>query len=161
MRSRLSPHFMLVLALTVTAAGCGKQAPVIDLAAEEAAIRQAGKDWLAAEIAKDVPRIVSFYAEDAIEMASNTPMIEGRDAIRQWYEAWLTPAGVGMTFEAADIEVAASGDMAVERGTYRFTQDSPRGGTEDVGKYVTIWKKVDGKWQVAIDAANSDRPCQP
>ena len=152
---------VLILALAVTG-GCGKQAPPpVDIAAEEAAIRQAGKQWLAAEIAKDVPTIASFYAEDAIEMASNTPMIEGRDAIRQWYEAWLTPAGVGMTFETADVEVAASGDMAVERGTYRFTQDSPRGVTEDVGKYVTIWKKVDGKWQVAIDAANSDRPCQP
>ena len=66
-----------------------------------------------------------------------------------------------MTFETADVQVAASGDMAVERGTYRFTQDSPRGVTEDVGKYVTVWKKVDGTWQVAMDAANSDRPCQP
>ena len=41
-----------------------------------------------------------------------------------------------------------------------ITQDSPRGATEDVGKYLTVWKKVDGKWQVAVDAANSDRPCQ-
>ena len=85
MRSRTSSRFMLVLVLAVaaTATGCGKQAaPVVDLAAEEAAIRQAGRNWLAAEVAKDVPKIVSFYAEDAIEMASNTPMIEGRDAIR-------------------------------------------------------------------------------
>lgn len=163
MRWRAYPGLELVvfLALGVWAVGCGKQAPPVDLAAEEAAVRQAGKEWLAAEIAKDVPRIVSFYAEDAIEMASNTPMIQGREAIRQWYEAWLLPAGVGMTFETAAIEVAASGDLAVERGTYRFTQDSPRGITEDVGKYVTVWKKVDGKWLVAIDASNSDRPCQP
>jgi uncharacterized protein (TIGR02246 family) len=155
---------VLVLILTVALAGlaCAKKAaPVVDVAAEERAIREAGKAWLAAEVAKDIPTIVSFYAEDAVEMASNTPMIQGRDAIRQWYEGWLTPAGVGMTFETADIQMAASGDMAVERGTYRFTQDSPRGRTEDVVKFVTVWKKVDGKWQVAIDSANSDRPCQP
>lgn len=151
-----------VLAVLVMCLGCGKKAtPPVDLVAEERAIREAGKAWLAAEIAKDIPTIVSFYAEDAVEMASNTPMIQGRDAIQQWYEAWLTPAGVGMTFETAEIVVAGSGDVAVERGTYRFTQDSPRGRTEDVGKYVTVWKKVDGTWQVAIDTANSDRPCQP
>lgn len=158
-----SRHVLVpVLAALFLGVGCGKKAaPSVDLVAEERAIREAGKAWLAAEIAKDIPTIVSFYAEDAIEMASNTPMIQGKDAIRQWYEAWLTPAGVGMTFETADIALASSGDMAVERGTYRFTQDSPRGRTEDVGKYVTVWKKVDGKWQVAIDTANSDRPCQP
>lgn len=148
----------LILAVGIAGAACGK-AERVDIAAEERAIREAGKEWLAAEIAKDIPKITSFYAEDAIEMASNTPRIQGRDAIRQWYEAWLTPAGVSMTFEPSEIVVAASGDIAYERGTYRFTQDSPRGATEDVGKYLTIWKKVDGKWQVAIDTANSDRPC--
>jgi uncharacterized protein (TIGR02246 family) len=144
--------------MSLAAVSCAKPGRV-DVAAEERAIREAGREWLAAEVAKDVPKIVSVYAEDAIEMPSNTPLVQGRDAIRQWYEAWLTPAGVSMTFEPSEIVVAASGDIAYERGTYRFTQDSPRGATEDVGKYLTVWKKVDGKWQVAIDTANSDRPC--
>jgi uncharacterized protein (TIGR02246 family) len=163
MRSRPCRVLLLAatLALGVVASGCAKPAPApVDLAAEERAIREAGKAWLAAEVAKDVPKIASFYAEDAIEMPSNTPLMEGRAAIEQWYQAWLTPAGVAMTFETEEVVVAASGDIAYERGTYRFTQDSPRGATEDVGKYLTIWKKVDGTWQVAIDAANSDRPCQ-
>jgi uncharacterized protein (TIGR02246 family) len=150
--------FVLLLALVAAGLACGKPARV-DIAVEQRAIREAGKAWLAAEIAKDIATIVSFYAEDAIEMASNTPPIQGRDAIRQWYESWLAPAGVAMTFETQEVVVAPSGDLAYERGTYRFTQDSPRGSTEDVGKYLTIWKKVDGKWQVAVDAANSDRPC--
>ena len=157
MRTRRIPILVLALALTGTA--CGEKAALVDVAAEERAIREAGTAWLAAEVAKDIPTIASFYAEDAIEMASNTPLIQGREAIQQWYQAWLTPAGVAMTFEPLEIVVAPSGDMAYERGTYRFTQDSPRGGTEDVGKYLTVWKKVDGKWQVAIDTANSDRPC--
>jgi ketosteroid isomerase-like protein len=136
-----------VLTVAVLVSACAKKAgpPPVDVVAEERAIREAGKAWLAAEIAKDVPTIVSFYAEDAVEMASNTPIIQGRDAIRQWYEAWLTPAGVSMTFETTGVQVAASGDMAIERGTYRFTQDSPRGRTEDVGKYGRYGKKVDGK----------------
>ena len=92
-------------------------------------------------------------------MPSNTPLIRGRDAIRAWYEQWLAPEGVSMTFATTDVAVARSGDFAVEQGTYRFTQTSPRGGTTDVGKYVTLWKKVGGKWLVAVDTATSDRPC--
>jgi len=131
----------------------------VDPAAEARAVRELSRRWLTAEIAKDVPTIVSFYAPDAVEMASNTPLIRGREAIREWYKTWLLPTGIGMTFATTDVAVSKSGDLAVEQGTYAFTQTGPRGSTQDVGKYVTVWKKVDGKWMVAIDTATSDRPC--
>jgi len=123
------------------------------------AVRQASRHWLTAEIAKDIPTIVSFYADDAVEMPSNTPAIRGRNAIRDWYQQWLTPAGVSMVFATTGVAVAQSCDLAVEQGTYKFTQSSPRGSTVDAGKYVTVWKKVGGKWLVAIDTATSDQPC--
>ena len=131
----------------------------VDTRAEARAVRDLSQRWLAAEVAKDVPKIVEFYAEDAVEWPSNTPPIRGRDAIRKWYESWLLPEGIGMTFATDSVDVAASGDLALERGTYRFTQHSPRGSTEDVGKYVTLWKRVGRDWKVALDMANSDRPC--
>ena len=134
----------------------GKKSAVDDVAN---AIRVESRHWLSAEIAKDIPAIVSFYATDAVEMPSNTPVIQGRDAIRDWYQQWLTPEGVSMTFATTSVTVARSCDFAVEQGTYKFTQASPRGSTTDVGKYVTLWKKVGGKWLVAVDTATSDRPC--
>jgi len=123
------------------------------------AVRQESRHWLAAETAKDIPAIVSFYANDAVEMPSNTPLIRGRDAIRDWYQQWLTPAGVSMVFATTNVAVAQSCDFAVEQGTYKFTQSSPRGSTVDMGKYVTLWKKIGGKSLVAVDTATSDQPC--
>src|SRR5215510_13680024 len=78
----------------------GKKSSADDVAS---AIRQESKHWLTAEIAKDIPTIVSFYAADAVEMASNTPIIRGRDAIRNWYQQWLVPAGVSMVFATTDV----------------------------------------------------------
>jgi len=127
--------------------------------ADAKAIRAESRSWLSAEIAKDIPAIVLFYANDAVEMPSNTPLIRGRDAIRTWYQQWLTPPGVSMVFATTDVAVASSGDLAVEQGTYKFTQHNPRGSTTDVGKYVTVWKKAGGKWLVAVDTATSDEPC--
>ncbi len=153
---------MLVCSIAVLSGltSCAR-APRVDVEAEANAIREISRQWLAAELRKDVKTVSGFYAADAIEMPSNAPAIAGRDSILGWYGSWLSPAGVNMSFEARKIEVAASGDIAYERGTYRFTQESPRGQTDDVGKYITIWRKTDGKWQVAVDIANSDRPCRP
>jgi uncharacterized protein (TIGR02246 family) len=147
---------VVLAAFAMTSCSVGNR---VDVAAEAKAVRELSRRWLTAEIAKDVPAIVSFYAPDAVEMASNTPLIRGRDAIREWYKTWLLPTGISMTFATTDVSVSRSGDLAVEHGTYAFTQTGPRGSTQDVGKYVTVWKKVGGKWMVAIDTATSDRPC--
>lgn len=130
-----------------------------DLQAEVAAIRELDRRWLAAEVAKDAATASSFFALEAIEMPPNTPPVVGRDAIRKWFEGWLNAPGTSVTFSPVTIEVARSGDIAYERGVYAFVSDGPRGRTEDPGKYLTIWKKIDGQWKVIIDTANSNNPC--
>jgi ketosteroid isomerase-like protein len=80
---------------------------------------------------------MSYYAEDAMEMASNTPVIIGKEPIQKWYETWLKPEGVSMTFATEEVKVSTSLDMAVERGTYHFVQSNPSGQVDDTGKYVT------------------------
>ena len=77
-------------------------------------------------------------------MPANSPIIVGRKAIHQWYSEWLLDPNVSNTFTAEVIEVAASGDLAYERGIYHVVMDSPEGRIEDVGKYVLIWKKIGG-----------------
>jgi ketosteroid isomerase-like protein len=146
-----------VLALGALLAACSRT-PRVDLTAEREAIRDADRRWVGAETAKNIDAIVAFYAADAVEMADNTPLIRGRDAIRQWYETWLTPAGVSMTFASDTVVVAASGDLAYDVGTYHFRTVGRTGNVDDVGKYLTVWKKVDGEWKVAVDMGNSDLP---
>ncbi|HET9951332.1 MAG TPA: DUF4440 domain-containing protein [Candidatus Eisenbacteria bacterium] len=137
--------------------GCAR-APRADPQADAEAIRALSREWLAADQARDVERAVSFYAEDAVELASNTPIAVGKDAIRTWYESWLPRPELSISFATVAVEVAPSGELAWERGTYEFTTDTPKGKIVDTGKYLTVWKKVGGVWKVAADMANSDLP---
>ncbi len=147
---------VLLLAFSAVIAGCS-QTEVVDVEAESAAIRELGRQWRDALTANDFDAILGFYAETAMEMPANTPIVVGHQAIRAWYESWLTTEVVNI-WTTEVIEVAASGDLAYERGTYDFSMDAPDGPIKDVGKYVLIWKKIGGQWKAIIDISNSDLP---
>ena len=55
-------------------------------------------------------------------------------------------------------DVGVSGDQAYEWGTFAVTDKS--GATVDKGKYLTVYKKEDGKWLIVHDTWNSDMPAQ-
>ena len=152
--------------LLLASAGCGERQPPIDgtahgqtsAEAEVEVIRGLSRQWAEADSMRDVARAVMFYAPEAVEMASNTPIVKGRDAIQRWYESWLLDPKNRIEFATEAIEVAGAGDLAYERGTYRFFTKTESGEDEDVGKYLTVWRKIDGQWKVLADMANSDRP---
>lgn len=152
-----STHVGRVLACLLLLAGCA-DAPRVDTLAEADLIRELDVQWQAAVDAKDIEACLGFYAPDAMQMPANSPAFVGTEAIRNWYESWLLEPGVSNSFEPEVIEVAASGDLAYDRGTYRFVVEAPEGRVEDVGKYVVIWKKINGEWKVMADIGNSDAP---
>jgi uncharacterized protein (TIGR02246 family) len=127
-------------------------------AADEAAIRAAVIDWSKAAQAKDVNKAVSFYADDAMQFDDKGPLVKGKDNIRTGWEQMLAMPGPGLTFATTGVEVARSGDLAYEYGTYDFATKDKKGEiTDEKGKYVTVWKKqADGSWKVAADIDNRD-----
>ena len=165
-RPRRAAVVVCLAFLHLAAAGCGDRQPSLDGPAvaltqgdaDAEAIRGLSRQWAEADSMRDVARAVMFYASDAVEMASNTPIVRGREAIQRWYESWLLDPKNRIEFATETVEVAEAGDLAYERGTYRFITKTPSGEDEDVGKYLTVWKKIDGQWKVLADMANSDRP---
>ena len=148
------PPSFLVPALMITAA-C---APTVDRAAEEQAIRDLDREWVAAVAARDTVAIANLYAEDGYFMPPNAPRVDGRGAIRgAWAEMFQMP-NVSLTFAPTDIVIAEAGDMAYDIGTYNFGMDGPDGRIEDNGKYVVVWQKVNGEWKIMADIINSDIP---
>jgi uncharacterized protein (TIGR02246 family) len=129
-------------------------------AADERAIREADAAWSKASAAKDVEAYVSFWADDALDMPPNAPMLTGKESMRKGLsEQWAKP-GFALSWQASKAEASRSGDLAYTVGTYQFTLNDPKGKlVTDRGKYVTVWKKQpDGKWKVAADIYNSDLP---
>lgn len=115
--------------------------------------------WLDAVRRKDTAAIAGFYAPDGRFMVPNAPIAEGRTAVAAMWGHLLSLPGVALTFGPTHIEAAASGDMALEIGTYALGFD--RAGAarvEDRGKYVVVWKRLDGAWKAAADILNSDLP---
>ena len=147
----------LVAAVLAGVLGCARAAKV-DVRSEADAIRELDRRWLAAEVAQDGAAASAFFAPDGVEMPANGPAVVGRKAIQAWYAEWLNTPGMSVSFYPEVIEIAASGDLAYDRGAYRFATDGPQGHTEDVGKYLTVWKKLDGEWKVVVDTANSNQP---
>jgi uncharacterized protein (TIGR02246 family) len=128
-------------------------------AADEAAIRAASAAWSQAATAKDLDKAVSFYADDALILPEKAPAVRGQENIRKNWAPLLALPGPGLSWQTSALQVARSGELAYETGTYNFvTTDKNGKSTDNKGKYLVIWKKPsDGTWKVAVDTDNSDQ----
>jgi ketosteroid isomerase-like protein len=103
-----------------------------------------------------------FYAEDAVYLQNNGPVLKGRAAI----QATIAQSLSWGTFHAAfaTTRVDANGPLAVHQYTYVTSfkpgPHAPAGMTAftDTGKSLTVYRKVNGAWLASADvAALSDR----
>lgn len=122
-------------------------------------IRALDAAWKEAAARRDLDAMMEIYAPDARELLPGMPPIVGRPAIRGFYAELIeTYPRFEHEFEAGEILVAASGDLAVVRGTYRFTPDARRPQEAQSGKFVGVWRRRDGAWRLLINISNSDQP---
>ena len=129
-----------------------------DTAADEHAIRQQVDRWLQLVKAKDAAGIAALYAEDGAVMPPNAPAGKGRAAIQQTWTAMMGTPGFDLNIMPDQIIVSSSGDMALDRGTYKLAMAPGGKAITDTGKYVVVWRKIGGEWKAAADIFNSDLP---
>jgi uncharacterized protein (TIGR02246 family) len=130
----------------------------MDAQAAERDIRAVIDRWLEAVARKDSAAIGQLYAPDGRFLFPNAPIAEGREAIAQVWQKVLGLPEVALRFGPTLIDVASSGDMAYEIGTYTLSFSGEAGRVEDRGKYVVAWKKSGEGWQAVADILNSDLP---
>jgi uncharacterized protein (TIGR02246 family) len=121
---------------------------------DEKTIRDADALWTHATETKDLDQAVSFYADDASVLPFNAPIVTGKVNIRQVFSQLMSMPGFSLHFAPSSIEVAHSGDMAYEIGTFELTVNDAQGKpVKTPGKYVVVWKQMDGKWKAAADTS--------
>jgi uncharacterized protein (TIGR02246 family) len=136
----------------------GNSAAAVDTARDEQAIRGQVDRWLQLVKAKDAAGIAALYAEDGAVMPPNAPIGKGHTEIQQTWASMMQTPGFDLTFVPEQIIVSSSGDMALDRGTYRLAV-APNGAAKtDTGKYVVVWRKIGGDWKAAADIFNSNLP---
>jgi uncharacterized protein (TIGR02246 family) len=125
----------------------------------EQTIRELVFDWSGAAEEKDVEKFVSFYAADGSLMLHGRPKLTGHEAIRAAATELFAAPGFHLNFGPTSVEVARSGEMAYEVGTYTLkTQDARKREVTEEGKYLVVWKKqADGAWKVKYDIVNADK----
>ncbi len=136
----------LVFALLMT--GC-TQAPQTDLEG----LKAMGNVWQSALDAKDPAALAAIYAEDGALLRPHSETMSGRAAIEAFWTESVARGNRGVVKEA---EVYAQGDLGYTVGTYTVTDAG--GATIDEGKYVTIWRHVDGQWQMHRAIVNRKPP---
>jgi uncharacterized protein (TIGR02246 family) len=149
------------IVLLLLASSCN-QAPPDTRAADEATIRELDAQWSKAAEARDLEAVVSYYSDDAALLPPNEAVATGRQAIRAVWAPLLAPDSL-VSWEAAKVDVARSGDLAYSRGTYQLEMKDAEGKPlKDRGKFLEVWKKQeDGKWKAVADMFSSDLPPAP
>jgi len=154
-------QFIALIALTtLLLCGCKRDLPV-DTQVEAEKIQELSHQWTTAINAGDIDRIINLYSTDAVQMQGGSQAIIGHDAIRKWYESWVTDPELSYSATTVKIDIASSLDLAYERGTYSFNQTTPKGPIKEIGKYLTIWKKLGGEWKAIIDTGTPDNALLP
>ena len=102
----------------------------------------------------DAKAIAALYTEEGELFPPNEVIVKGRPAIETYWKAAIDGGIKGVTLKTT--EVFALGETVAETGAYTLSGKDRE--PVDEGKYVVVWKRVDGKWKLHRDCWNSDKP---
>jgi ketosteroid isomerase-like protein len=127
--------------------------------AQEGGAKDVDAAWVKAMKANDVEALVACYAPDAVMWLPDAPEARGEKAIRAAYSGLLG------TYTVADAALSnavyqTSGDLSTAWGNYVLNLKPKAGGDNVVlkGRFLSVSKKVGGKWRYAADLASNEPP---
>ena len=124
------------------------------MAAIKAEIIALEKSWDTHFNSGDLNSLLSLYADDAIRLPNNQTIISGKEAIKKEMEIEQTKLKKGYTNTSETTDVFGDENTVTEVG--RTIRKDASGKVKSTGKYITIWKKVNGKFVTAREMWNDD-----
>src|SRR6266568_4543261 len=79
--------------------------------ADVSALKDNETVWVKDAATKDLEKFVAHYADDASVLLPDTPIMTGKDAIRGVLKPMIGDPNFAVTFEAAKVDVAKSGEL--------------------------------------------------
>ena len=152
-----------LLALSILFSSCNSEgdkttsAKTLNLDSVKAAIDASNKEYGACFATGDSVKFVGFYTADACINPPNMARMCGPQAITAFFNGGYK---MGIRNIKLTQEEVMGGDGSVaEIGKYELMGE--KNASLDKGKYIVVWKMVDGKWKMHRDEWNSDNPCPP
>jgi ketosteroid isomerase-like protein len=148
-------RLLIALVLVQLLAGCaGGPARATQQAQSGLQARQSA--FLQALSSKDAQQVAGYFAEDAVLQIPNLPPFNGRQAIAGFYGnvfRFLSSS----TSTPQRLEVAGNAELAYGSGAVTNVFEGPQGRQEFSGKYLLVWRKQQGDWQVVAYSLSNDR----
>lgn len=146
---------LIFLGLTAFA----QQSEKKDTKSDEQAIRAISKNWLELTKKNDLAGCAALFAENGVVFRTNQEPVVGPAAIKKHFtEMHDKNPKADINWSTDRVEVAASGDLAAEYGNYNIKGLGPNGTETDLGRYITVYRKVNGAWKVSADIGSSTKP---
>ncbi len=164
---RNTPFLLVAVPIFALAgAACEPAEEEQEPAAEEAttteadveAIRALLDDFVAAENAGDVERILALTTDDGWASPPGEPPIVGNEAWRSWWES--TFGQVDIQGAVSDVEIQAFGDWGFIRGIWNVTTTPKSGGEPQQNDYsfIGVVRRENGALKEARVVWNTNAP---
>ena len=150
---KLTSFLLIILAILMFNCQCSKKSDVD-------AIRKLANQWDDAIRAKDIDKILSLLAPEAVGLYANEPVRVGTDGFRKSNEEWFAKNIIFSSWKTKIDTIIVSGNLAYNRGTYHYSLNVNNKPVETSGKWVTVFKKINGQWEAVVDAGNDDKSIQ-
>ena len=152
---------MFVVSVCASYYGIAQQAKT-DLKADEQAVRALSMKWLDLWKKRDIPGLVALFVNDGVIYREHQEPSVGLTAIQtQFTKDFKENPKVVSNWTTDRVEIAGSGDLAVEYGSWNDVGTGPQGTGNEHGKYVTVYRKINNLWKVYSDCTVSTKPETP
>jgi uncharacterized protein (TIGR02246 family) len=116
-------------------------------------IQKRNRAFMSAVKAGDAAKVAASYTEDAWLLPPGADIIRGRARIEEFWRG-LFERIAELNLTTVDV-VALGSDTAREVGSAEITLKS--GEAKRIpGKYIVVWKRVAGEWQLEADMFNNN-----
>jgi len=108
----------------------------------------------------DAEMVARMYTERAVVLPPNADMIEGREAIQNYWRSVIRAGLRNLSARSVRID-EYGGEAAREIGRFTVDAPGPRDRTGPVeGKYVIVWRKSGDEWRHDSDIWNFTAPAE-
>jgi ketosteroid isomerase-like protein len=124
---------------------------------------QADRDFATATHARGIDGWMSFYAPDAIRIVYRGGIVKGLEAIRKLDTPFISDPASTLNWEPLEAHVYSDGNHGITIGRYSVIGKSAAFAGKEIGRgrYVTTWRRENGKWLVIMDTGYPEPPASP
>ena len=152
---------LIVLNLLLLLSSCKKEETVASTTIDINQIKeeiQAKENQFAEIYNSRIMKEIGYFADDATTFPQNSQPISGKEEIIRYLKTHMdsVPQDRKVSFTTNEVFVANDGAQVVETGYYKIVDSTNT--IVNSGNYMTLFKKINGKYYSLRDMSTSDLP---